>query len=118
MLIFEAQYPDVATISQVHHTTDKNHQDLAICLINPGKWEVVLPKNKTVQKVIPVSGHVQINWIDAQEKEIEQSAELVPMQDIPTRTGTVMPDDYTLHQQYKLGDAAVSKHTNDINTIP
>ena len=27
---FEAQYPDVATIPLVHHTTDKNHQDLAV----------------------------------------------------------------------------------------
>ena len=33
---FEAQYPDATTIPLVNHTTDKNHQDLAICLINPG----------------------------------------------------------------------------------
>ena len=100
--------------------------------------EVVLPKNKTVQKVMPVSGHVLINWIDVQEKEDKQSAELVPMQqNIPTRTGTVMASDYIPHQQYKLEDTAVSqktkdrlenllhrynsiisKHTIDINTTP
>ena len=34
---FEAQYPDVTTTTLVHHTPDKKHQDLAICLINPGK---------------------------------------------------------------------------------
>ena len=47
---------------------------------------------------MPVSGHAQINWIDVQEEEVKQSAELVPMQkNIPTRSGTVMPGDYTTH---------------------
>ena len=63
---------------------------------------------------MPVSGHVQINWIDVQEMKVKQSAELVPMQkNIPTRTGTVMPGDYTPHQQYELEDAAVSQKTKD-----
>ena len=94
---FEGQYSDVTTIPLVHHTTDKNHQDLVICLINPGEWEVVLSKNK-------------INQSDVQEKEVKQSVGLVPMQkDIPTRTSTVMPGDYTPQEQYELEDAAVSQ---------
>ena len=52
---FEVQYPDVATVLIVHQTTDKNHQDLAVCLINPGEWGK-LPKYKTVHKITPVSG--------------------------------------------------------------
>ena len=32
---------------------------------------------------------------------------------IPTRTGTVMPDGYTPHQQYELEDTTVSQKTRD-----
>ena len=111
---FEAQYPDVAMILLVHHMTDKNHQDLVVCLINPGEWEVVLPNNKTVQKIMPVCGHVQINQIAVQGKKVKQSNESVPMQkNIPSRTGTVMPVDYTPHQQYELKDPAVSQKARD-----
>ena len=29
----KAQYPDVATVPLMHHTSDKNQQDLAVCLV-------------------------------------------------------------------------------------
>ena len=47
---FEAHYPGVTTIPLVHHTTDKNHQDLAICLINPCEWEDVLQTIRLFRK--------------------------------------------------------------------
>ena len=53
---------------------------------------------------MPVSGHVQINWIDVQEKEVKQSAELGPMKkNIPTRAGTVMVITlYTNNMSWKM----------------
>ena len=33
--LFKAQYPDIAAILIMHHTMDKNPQDLAVCLVNP-----------------------------------------------------------------------------------
>ena len=54
--LFEAQYPDIAAIPLMHHTMDKNPQDLAVCLVNPSEWEVLLPKDKTVQQVQPLTG--------------------------------------------------------------
>ena len=42
--LFEAQYPDVAAIPLMHHTMDKNPQDLAVCLVNPSSPIVVVPK--------------------------------------------------------------------------
>ena len=60
---FQAQYPDVATISLLHHMADKNQDELVTCLVNPSEWEVVIPKNKTVQHICSVCGQVQINKI-------------------------------------------------------
>ena len=59
--LFQAWSPDVAAISLVQNRPEKNQQDLATCLINPGEWEVRLPKDKTVQQIQPFSGHVHIN---------------------------------------------------------
>ena len=47
----------------MHHTTTKNQQDLAVCLVNSGKWEVTLSKEKTVHQISPLTGQVQINHI-------------------------------------------------------
>ena len=54
--LFKTQYPDIAHIPLMHHTMDKNLQDLAVCLVNPSEWEVLLPKDKTVQQVQPLTG--------------------------------------------------------------
>ena len=40
----------------MHHTMAKNPQDLAVCLVNPSQWEILLPKDKTVQQVQPLTG--------------------------------------------------------------
>ena len=67
--LFKAQYPDVAAIPLMHHTMDKNPQDLAVCLVNPSEWEVLLPKDKTVQQVQPLTGQVHINRITVEQNE-------------------------------------------------
>ena len=54
--LFKAQHPDIAAIPLMHHTMDKNSQDLAVYLVNPSEWEVLLPKDKTVQQVQPLTG--------------------------------------------------------------
>ena len=53
---FEAQYPDIAAIPLMYHTMDKNPQDLAVCLVHHSEWEVLLPKDKTVQQIQPLTG--------------------------------------------------------------
>ena len=60
---FQAQYPDVATIPLLHHTTGQSQDEFITYLVNPSEWEVVLPKNKTVQNIHSVCGEVQINKI-------------------------------------------------------
>ena len=53
---FQAQYPDIDTIPLMHCTDSKSQDELVTCLVNPSAWEVVLPKNKTVQHIQSVSG--------------------------------------------------------------
>ena len=33
---FQMQYPDIAALPLLHHTTDKNLDSLVTCLMNPG----------------------------------------------------------------------------------
>ena len=133
--LFEVQYPDVAAIPLMHHTTTKNQQELAVCLVNPGEWEVTLPKEKTVQQISPLTGQVQINCIIVEQNEVHSTTDSVHSpKNTDAQTGVVMPGDYSPHQEYELEDAKVapeqleeliqkydciiSKHSNDINMIP
>ena len=56
---FQAQCPVVATIPRMHCTDGKSQDKLVTCLVNPSAWEVVLPKNKTIQinKIILEHNH-------------------------------------------------------------
>ena len=134
-LLFEVQYPDVAAIPLMHHTTTKNQQELAVCLVNPGEWEVTLPKEKTVQEISPLTGQVQINRIIVEQNEVHSTTDSVHSpKNTDAQTGVVIPGDYSPHQEYELKDAKVapetrkqleeliqkydciiSKHSNDIN---
>ena len=136
--LFKAQYPDVAAVPLMHHTSNKNQQDLAVCLVNPGEWEVTLLKDKTVQQIQPLAGQVHINHIMVEQNEVDPTADSIyAPKNTDTTTGVVMPDDYSPHQEYELEDAEVapetrmcleeliqkyncivSKHTNNINTAP
>ena len=122
----------------MHNTTGRKHQDLGICLINPGEWDIILPKNKTVQQIQPLSGNVHINRIVVEQKEVSSTTDtIVTPKNTNSKTDIVMPGDYTPHQQYELEDAnvtpqnrkkleeliwkydcIVSKHANDISTTP
>ena len=55
---FQTQYPDVAAIPLLHQTAGKNPDELVTCLVNPSEWEVILPKNKTVQHIYSIMGKV------------------------------------------------------------
>ena len=55
---FQAQYPDVYTMPLMHCMDGKSQDELVTCLVNPSAWEVVLPKNKTVQHIHSVRGQV------------------------------------------------------------
>ena len=136
--LFEAQYPDVATIPLLHKTSDKDHQDLTVCMVNPGEWEVTVPKGNTVQQIQPLTGQVHVNWITVEQKEVDSTPDtILTHKNNTTTTGIVMPGDYSPHQEYELEDAEVapetrkqlkalikkydcivSKHTNVINTTP
>ena len=116
---------------------DKNPQDLAVCLVNPSEWEVLLPKDKTVQQGQPLTGCVHINRITVEQNEMTSIDMVITPKAGNAETCIIMPGDYTPHQEYKLEDAEdasqtrkkldelikkydciVSKHTNDINTTP
>ena len=105
--------------------------------MNPSEWEIVLPKNKNVQHIFPVSRKVQVNRI-----KLEQNDETIPSEKIEpfskeVSTGMVMLADYSPHQKLQLEDyeinaatkkkvqklfeqfdSIVSRHTNDVNTTP
>ena len=103
--------------------------------MNPSAWEVVLPKNKTVQHIHSVSGQVQINKIMLEHNHEDMLSDKAELTGKELHTGMVMPTDYSPHQKYELEgyemktttktklkelfeqfDSIVSKHTNDINT--
>ena len=106
--LFEAQYPDVAAIPLMHHTMDKNRQDLAVCLVNPSEWEVLLPKDKTVQQIQPLTGQVHINRITVELNEMTSIDMVITQKARNAETCIIMPGDYTSHQEYKLEDPEVA----------
>ena len=110
--LFEAQYPDVATIPLLHKTSDKDHQDLTVCMVNPGEWEVTIPKGKTVQQIQPLTGQVHVNWITVEQREVDSIPDtILTHKNNTTTTGIVMPGDYSPHQEYELEDAEVAPET-------
>ena len=110
--LFKAQYPDVAAVPLMHHTSDKNQQDLAVCLVNPGEWEVTLPKDKTVQQIQPLTGQVHINCIMVEQNEVDPTADSIyTPKNTDTMTGVVMPGNYSPHHEYELEDAEVAPET-------
>ena len=68
---FESQFGDVSSVPLMHKIPEKNPQDLAVCLINPGDWPVTIPKNKTVQHLTPVKGTVHINKVFVEQDPVE-----------------------------------------------
>ena len=95
----------------MHHTMDKNPQDLAVCLVNPSEWEVLLPKDKTVQQVQPLTGQVHINRITVEKNEMTLFHMVITPKAGNTETCIIMPGDYTPHQEYELEDAEVDSLT-------
>ena len=110
--LFEAQYPDVATIPLLHKTSDKDHQDLNVCMVNPGEWEITVPKGKTVQQIQPLTGLVHVNHITVEQKEVDSTPDtIITRKNNTTTIGIVMPGDYSPHQEYELEDAEVAPET-------
>ena len=98
--LFKAQqYPDKAAIPLMHHTIDKNPQDVAVCFINPSEWEVLLPKDKTVQQVQPLTGQVHINRITVEQNERTSIDTVITQKAGNAVTCIIMPGDYTPHQE-------------------
>ena len=90
--LFEAQYPDVATRQLLDKTSDKDHQDLTVCMVNPGEWEVTVPKGKTVQQIQPLTGQVHVNYITVEQKEVDSTPDtILTHKNNTTTTGIVMP---------------------------
>lgn len=136
---FVAQYPDIAAIPLAHCPDEKNPQDLSVCLVNPNTWEVVIPKNKTIHELQPVSGKVSVNKIAVENIMTPDVVTPKKPQLIPkvTPSNLVMPGDYSPHQRVGLEDypiqpstkkafkkltkqfdCIVSKNSNDISTTP
>ena len=61
------QYPDIATVPLAHDLRDTSWTDIAVCFVNPSPWEVILPKNKTVQTLHPVDTNMSINKVSLEE---------------------------------------------------
>ena len=110
-LLFKAQYPDVAAIPLMHYTMDKNPQDLAVCLVNPSEWEVLVPKGKTVQQVQPLTGQVHINRITVEQNEMTSIDTIITPKGGNAETCIIIPGDYIPHQEYELEDAEVAPPT-------
>ena len=134
---FQTQYPDVGATPLLHQTAGKNQDELVTYLVNPSEWEVVLPKNKTVQHIFSVSGKVQVNRIKLEQNDETILPEKIEPVSKKVSTCMVMPADYSPHQNFELEDyeinaatkkklqklfekfdSIVSRHTNDINTTP
>ena len=108
---FQTQYPDVAAIPLLHQTAGKNPDELVTCLVNPSEWEVILPKNKTVQHIYSIMGKVQINRSSLEQNDEAVLPKAIEPANKEANTGIVMPADYSPHQKFELEDYEIKAAT-------